>query len=434
MAALSLGARERLDNLIFVVNCNLQRLDGPVRGNGKVIQELESIFRGMGWNVDQGRVGHRMGRAARARRRRRARQQDELDGRRRVPEVRGRVAARTSASTSSVPTRACARWSQHLTDEELQRLPRGGHDYRKLYAAYKAAVEHEGSPTVILAKTIKGWTLGPDFEARNATHQIKKMKAADFKVFRDRLFLDIPDDALEGELPPYYHPGTDSPEYEYLHGAPPRARRLPPRTRRAGEARRLPARRDHRSAHGRHRRQGAGVDDDRVHTAAAHADEGAGVGQPRRPDHPRRGADVRHGRAVPRVQDLRAVRSAVRAGRRRVDAVVPRGGERADPRGGHHRGRLDGRLHRRGDRVRDVGSADDPVLRLLLDVRVPARRRPDLVVRRPARSGLPAWARLRAARRSPAKDCNTATDSRRCTRWRIRTAARTTPRSRTRSR
>jgi pyruvate dehydrogenase E1 component len=105
---------------------------------------------------------------------------------------------------------------QHLTDEDLQRLPRGGHDYRKLFAAYKAAVEHDGSPTVILAKTIKGWTLGADFEARNATHQIKKMKAADFKIFRDRLFLDIPDSDLAGELPPYFHPGTGSVEYEYL--------------------------------------------------------------------------------------------------------------------------------------------------------------------------------------------------------------------------
>ena len=111
MAGLSLAAREQLDNLIFVVNCNLQRLDGPVRGNGKIIQELEATFRGAGWNVIKVIWGHGVGRAARARRRRRARQQDEHHRRRRVPEVRGRVAARTSASTSSVPTRACSKWS-----------------------------------------------------------------------------------------------------------------------------------------------------------------------------------------------------------------------------------------------------------------------------------------------------------------------------------
>ena len=111
-AGLSIAAREQLDNLIFVVNCNLQRLDGPVRGNGKVIQELEAIFRGAGLERHQGDLGPRVGRAARARRRRRARQQDEHDRRRRVPEVRGRDRARTSASTSSGPTRGCSRWSR----------------------------------------------------------------------------------------------------------------------------------------------------------------------------------------------------------------------------------------------------------------------------------------------------------------------------------
>ena len=106
---------------------------------------------------------------------------------------------------------------EHLTDDDLQRLPRGGHDYRKLYAAYKAAVEHEGAPTVILAKTVKGWTLGPDFEARNATHQIKKMTADRPQgVPRPPATSRSPTRTLEGELAPYYHPGTDSPEYEYL--------------------------------------------------------------------------------------------------------------------------------------------------------------------------------------------------------------------------
>jgi pyruvate dehydrogenase E1 component len=105
---------------------------------------------------------------------------------------------------------------EHLSDEELQKLPRGGHDYRKLFAAYQTAVEHKGVPTVILAKTIKGWTLGTEIEARNATHQIKKMSVAELKAFRDRLYLDIPDSALEDGIPPYHHPGFDSPEYEYM--------------------------------------------------------------------------------------------------------------------------------------------------------------------------------------------------------------------------
>ncbi len=215
MAALSLGARERLDNLIFVVNCNLQRLDGPVRGNGKVIQELESIFRGMGWNVIKVVWGTAWDELL-------ARDVDGVLVNKMNSTVDGEFQKYAVESGEYIrehffgPDPRLRAMVQHLSDDDLQRLPRGGHDYRKLYAAYKAALEHVGSPTVILAKTVKGWTLGPDFEARNATHQIKKMKAADFKVFRDRLFLDIPDSDLEGELPPYYHPGTDSLEYEYL--------------------------------------------------------------------------------------------------------------------------------------------------------------------------------------------------------------------------
>ena len=135
----------------------------------------------------QGGLGHGVGRAARARRRRRARQQDEHAPSTASSRSTRSRAARTSASTSSAPIRGCAEMVEHLCDEDLQRLPRGGHDYRKLYAAYKAAVEHEGSPTAILAKTVKGWTLGAEFEARNATHQIKKMTAAELKMFRDRL-------------------------------------------------------------------------------------------------------------------------------------------------------------------------------------------------------------------------------------------------------
>ncbi|MFZ4585353.1 MAG: pyruvate dehydrogenase (acetyl-transferring), homodimeric type [Acidimicrobiia bacterium] len=215
VAALSLAAREKLDNLTFVVNCNLQRLDGPVRGNSKVIQEFESVYRGHGWNVIKVVWG---------------REWDDLLAR----DVDGVLLNKMNSTVDgefqkyAVETGAYIRehffgpdprlrqMVDHLPDDALPRLRRGGHDYRKLYAAYKAAVEHEGSPTVILAKTIKGWTLGPDFEARNATHQIKKMNDAELKRFRDNLQLEIPDKLLEEGLPPYFHPGFDSPEFEYM--------------------------------------------------------------------------------------------------------------------------------------------------------------------------------------------------------------------------
>jgi pyruvate dehydrogenase E1 component len=215
IAGLHLASRERLDNLIFVVNCNLQRLDGPVRGNGKVIQELESTFRGMGWNVIKVIWGRDWDPLL-------ARDVDGVLVNKMNTTVDGEFQKYAVESGAYIrehffgPDPRLRHMVEDLTDEQLQKLPRGGHDYRKLYAAYKAAVEHEGTPTVILAKTIKGWTLGPDFEARNATHQIKKMTVDDLKRFRDRLYLDISDEVLESGQPPYFHPGVHSPEYEYL--------------------------------------------------------------------------------------------------------------------------------------------------------------------------------------------------------------------------
>src|ERR1700726_4344452 len=215
LGALAIASREQLDNLIFVVNCNLQRLDGPVRGNGKVIQELEAVFRGAGWNVIKVVWG---------------REWDELLTR----DVDGVLVNKMNTTCDGEfqkyavesgayirehffgPDPRLRKLVEHLSDDDLRSLPRGGHDYRKLYSAYKLAVEHRGSPTVILAKTVKGWTLGEGLEARNATHQIKKLDVAALKRSRDRLELPIPDSALEEGDPPYYHPGTDSPEYEYL--------------------------------------------------------------------------------------------------------------------------------------------------------------------------------------------------------------------------
>jgi pyruvate dehydrogenase E1 component len=213
LGALTVAAREGLDNLTFVVNCNLQRLDGPVRGNGKIIQELESVFRGAGWNVIKVIWG---------------REWDELLARDRdgvlVEEMNATVDGEFQKFSVAGggyirehffgPDPRLKRLVEHLTDDDLAKLRRGGHDYRKVFAAYKSAVEHRGAPTVILAKTVKGWTLGPGVEARNITHQAKKLSEQELKVFRDRLELPIPDAALKEA--PYYHPGPDSEEIQYL--------------------------------------------------------------------------------------------------------------------------------------------------------------------------------------------------------------------------
>jgi len=218
IGALGVAGREHLDNLIFVVNCNLQRLDGPVRGNGKIIQEAEAMFRGAGWNVIKVIWGSRWDELL-------ARDVDGvlLDKMNTTPDGDFQKYATESGAYIREhffgPDPRLRRLVEHLSDEELQSLPRGGHDYRKLYAAYKLATEpNSGAPTVILAKTIKGWTLGPEIEARNATHQIKKMTRAQLIALRDRLYLqaEIPDDALDADLPPYYRPAPGSEAHEYL--------------------------------------------------------------------------------------------------------------------------------------------------------------------------------------------------------------------------
>jgi pyruvate dehydrogenase E1 component len=217
IGALGVAGREHLDNLIFVVNCNLQRLDGPVRGNGKIIQELEAVFRGAGWNVIKVIWGSRWDELL-------ARDVDGVLLDRMNTTLDGEFQKYATESGAYIrehffgPDPRLRRMVEHLTDDELQSLPRGGHDYRKLYAAYKLATEQHEAPTAILAKTIKGWTLGPQIEARNATHQIKKMSRQQVMGLRDRLFLadEIPDSALEGDLPPYYRPPPGSPAHEYL--------------------------------------------------------------------------------------------------------------------------------------------------------------------------------------------------------------------------
>ncbi|MGA3352812.1 MAG: pyruvate dehydrogenase (acetyl-transferring), homodimeric type [Acidimicrobiales bacterium] len=216
-AALSLAARERLDNLTFVVSCNLQRLDGPVRGNGKIIQELEALLRGCGWNVIKVIWGRRWDELL-------ARDVDGVLVNKMNTTLDGDFQTLATESGAYIrehffgPDPRLRRLVEHLSDTELQTLPRGGHDYRKLYAAYKTATEQIGAPTAILAKTIKGWTLGPEIEARNATHQIKKMTRDQLRALRQRLSLqdEIPDELLDSEEPPYYRPPEGSPVHEYL--------------------------------------------------------------------------------------------------------------------------------------------------------------------------------------------------------------------------
>ena len=218
LGSISLAAREGLGNLIWVVNCNLQRLDGPVRGNGKIIQELEAVFRGAGWNVIKVIWGRPWDDLL-------ARDNDGVLLERMNTTVDGefqRYATEDGAYAREHffgPDPRLRKLVEHLTDDEIRDLPRGGHDYGKLYAAYKAATEQVGAPTVILAKTIKGWTLGSEVEGRNATHQIKKLTNEQLRALRLRLHLEdeIPEEALADDTePPYFKPAADSPEARYL--------------------------------------------------------------------------------------------------------------------------------------------------------------------------------------------------------------------------
>ena len=216
--ALQLAANDGLDNLTFVVNANLQRLDGPVRGNGKIIQELESFFRGAGWNVIKVIWG---------------REWDDLlnqdqdgalvdlmnktpDGDYQTYKAESGGFIRENFFGRDPRTAALV---EGMSDDQIWGLKRGGHDYNKIYAAYNAAVNHKGQPTVIITKTVKGYGLGKSFEGRNATHQMKKLTLDNLKGFRDEMRVPITDAQLEADpyQPPYYHPGPDAPEIQYMH-------------------------------------------------------------------------------------------------------------------------------------------------------------------------------------------------------------------------
>jgi pyruvate dehydrogenase E1 component len=214
MGAITLASREELDNLIFVINCNLQRLDGPVRGNGKIIQELEAAFRGAGWNVIKVVWGSYWDPLL----------QRDTKGllRKRMEEcVDGEYQNFKSKDGAYVREHFFGKYPElknmvsNLSDEDVWRLNRGGHDPHKVYAAYHAAVNHTGQPTVILAKTVKGYGMGEAGEGQNITHQQKKMGEQALKAFRDRFDIPISNDEIAGT--PFYRPPDDSPEIKYMH-------------------------------------------------------------------------------------------------------------------------------------------------------------------------------------------------------------------------
>jgi len=213
LGAISLASRERLDNLIFVVNCNLQRLDGPVRGNGKIVQELEAFFRGAGWNVIKVLWGSYWDPLLQRDKDGilRQRMMEALDGEYQAYKAKGGAFTREHFFGKYPELAAMV---ANMSDEEIWWLNRGGHDPNKVYAAYKAAVEHQGQPTVILAKTIKGYGMGEAGEGQNPTHQQKKMGEEALKAFRDRFSIPIGDDKIADA--PFYRPPEDSKEIQYL--------------------------------------------------------------------------------------------------------------------------------------------------------------------------------------------------------------------------
>src|SRR5439155_8504862 len=213
LGSLTLAARENLDNLLWVINCNLQRLDGPVRGNGKIIQELEDVFQGAGWNVikliwgsdwDPLLAADKTGLLLK-------RMEEAVDGDYQKYSVEPGSYTRKHFFGKHPELLELV---NHLTDEQIHKLLRGGHHSRQVYAAYQAAVEHQGQPTVILAKTVKGYGLGEAGEGRNITHQQKKLNEKELREFRSRFAIPISDDVIAET--PFFRPPANSPEAKYL--------------------------------------------------------------------------------------------------------------------------------------------------------------------------------------------------------------------------
>ena len=386
LGAIGLAGRERLDNLVFVVNCNLQRLDGPVRGNGKIIQELETIFRGAGWNVVKVVWGSRWDPLLAADHEGLLvqRMEEAVDGEYQVYKARDGAFVREHFFGADPKLREMV---AHMSDEEVWALNRGGHDPKKIYAAYAAASAHTGQPTVILAKTIKGYGMGEAGEGQNITHQQKKMDENALLKWRDRFGLDLTDEQVHDAAfvkPRRRRPGDGLPA-RAPQGARRRAARAAADLDGAGGPGPLRVR---RAAHAD--RRARDLDDDGVRPHPQHAPARQEDRQARRPDRARRVPHVRHGGDVPAVRDLQPGRPAVPARGRRPAHVLQGGQAGPGAPGGHQRARRVLLLDRRGHVVLQPRRADDPVLHLLLDVRVPAGRGPRLGRGRQPHARLPA--------------------------------------------
>ncbi len=364
MGSLTLGSREKLDNLIFVVNCNLQRLDGPVRGNGKIINELEAAFRGAGWNVikviwgagwDDLLKRDKSGMLIK-------RMEECVDGEYQAFKAKDGAFVRKEFFGKYPETLALV---EHMTDDEIWHLNRGGLDPQKVFNAYKRAVEHKGSPTVILAKTIKGYGLG-SAQARNATHQEKKLSDDALAAFVQNFAIPIPETAAKQGVP--YKPADDSPEIRYL-----KERRkelggfLPTRDVPKPTVQAPPLTSFSESLEGS---KGRAVSTTMGYVSMLrHLMKDPNIGKLVVPIVPDEGRTFGMESII-----LRQPGTALQTARPGHAALLPRSQRRADAGRRNHRSRLHGIVHRRRHRVLELSRAHDSLLYVLLDVRLPARR------------------------------------------------------------
>jgi pyruvate dehydrogenase E1 component len=374
LGAIHLASREKLDNLIFVINCNLQRLDGPVRGNGRIMDELEGVFRGAGWNVlkvvwgrlwdplfekdKKGILQKRMDEA--------------VDGEYQNYKANDGAYTREHFFGKYPET---AEMVKDMSDEDIWKLNRGGHDPFKVYAAYHQAVNNaNGRPTVVLAHTVKGYGMGSgDGEAANEAHQVKTMEYEALRTFRDRFGIPLTDEQLK-EVP-YYKPEDDSPELKYMHLQRERLGGYLPQRRSDFEALDDPlAGRQDLCLPDRWLQGPRGLDHHGLRAHAQRPGEAQAARQAGGADRSRRGAHLRHGGDVPPARHLHLRGPEVRARGQGPDHVLPRGQAGPDPRGGHLRGRRHVRLDRRGHLLQQQQPDAAAVLHLLLDVRLPAHR------------------------------------------------------------
>jgi homodimeric-type pyruvate dehydrogenase E1 component len=428
LGSISLAAREKLDNLIFVINCNLQRLDGPVRGNGQIIQELEAVFRGAGWNVIKVLWGSEWDDLL-------AKDRDGLLVKRMQEVVDGeyqRYVVEDGAYLRKHFWGADPRLLEmvsHLSDSELKHLRVGGHDPIKVYNAYRAATTTKGMPTVILARTIKGYGLGEAGEGKNITHQQKKLNESDLKTFRDRFGVPIPDDAIADA--PFYRPDEDSPEVTYVKARRKALGGFRAEARgggagdQAGDARHL------RRVLRRQRSQG--VHDDGVREDAGEDAARQGDRQARGANRPGRSAHVRHGVALPRRRHLLEHRPGLRAGGHGHAALLQGSERRTDPGRGHHRSR--DRFRRGSRRARPTRRRASTRFRSSSTTRCSASSASATSFGRPPTRAAAGSCLVapRGGRRSPAKDCSTRTATVTRSRCPCRRAVRTIRRMHTNS-